>query len=101
MRKLDDETYASGRIFISPHLRKRGIASAATVYCFYLMKYGFNKKIAHLSGTDIANKAVVNASKIINVDLGTAETEEGFNMRKEFFEQPVYPYVFFGRRVSA
>jgi hypothetical protein len=21
-------------------------------------------------------------------------------MRKEFFEQPVYPYVFFGRRVS-
>lgn len=100
MRKLDDETYASGRIFISPHLRKRGIASAATVYCFYLMKHGFNKKIAHLSGTDIANKAVVNASKIINVDLGTAETEQGFNMRKEFFEQPVYPYVFFGRRVS-
>jgi GNAT superfamily N-acetyltransferase len=100
MRKLDDETYASGRIFVSPHLRKRGIATAVTIYCFHLMKNAFNKKISHLSGSEVANKAVTNASNITNFDFGTAEEEGSFNMRKEFFEQPLSPYVFFGRRVS-
>jgi GNAT superfamily N-acetyltransferase len=100
MRKVDDETYASGRIFISPHLRKRGIATAATIYCFYLMKHGFNKKIVHLSGSEVANKAVTNASKSINFDFGTAKTEEQSYLKKELFDQPVYPYIFFGRRIS-
>lgn len=100
MRKIDDETYTSGRLFISPPLRNKGIATAATIYCFSLMKHGFNKKISHLSGSDVANRAVENASKVTNFDFGVAEVEEGIHLNKEFFDQPVRPYIFFGRRLS-
>jgi hypothetical protein len=58
---------------------------------FYIFCYGFNKKIVHLSGSDIANKAVLNASKVLNVDLGPSETEEGIHIKEELFEQPVRP----------
>lgn len=102
IRKLDDsEGFATGRIFVSPPLRQKGIATAATAYSFKIMNYLFNKNVVHLSGSEIANKAVLNAAKIGNFDFEKADVEEGFHMKKEFFEQPVYPYVFFGRRVSA
>ena len=102
IRKIEGEDgFATGRIFVSPLFRQRGIASAATAYSFKIMNHLYNKSVVHLSGSEFANKAVLNASKMANFDFEKADVEEGIHMKQEFFDQPVYPYVFFGRRVSA
>jgi hypothetical protein len=103
IKKLDnDEGFSTGRIFVSPPFRRKGIASAATAYSFLIMNYLYSKNVVHLAGSEIGNKAVVNAAKMGNFDfdLEKAEVEEGFHMKEEFFEQPVYPTVFFGKRMS-
>lgn len=100
IRKINNKKYASGRIFISPLFRKRGIASAATGYYATLMKHKFNIKMVHLSGSEIANKATLNASKLFGINFGSAKIEKGIHMNKEFFDQPIRPYLFFGRRIS-
>lgn len=91
---------STGRVFVSPHLRQKGIASSGIAYGITMIKHLFKQTIVHSGGNEFGNKAFANAAKMVNHPYEDAKPEEGFHMQDKYFEQPVYPYVFFGRRVA-
>lgn len=98
----EDGNVESGRAFVSPVLRNRGIAIAAGAYGMKMLKDFFNKTVNHLSGNEIANKSYSSAAKLVGLPkFENPELAEGFHMTEEYFSQPVYPYVFFGKRVAS
>ena len=91
----------SDRILVSPILREKGIATAGLAYGVKMLKEVFNKTIVHSAGSEIGNRVYSSASEIANLPkYENVGIDVGVHMKKEFFDQPVYPYVFFGRRVS-
>jgi hypothetical protein len=99
--KFDDEgNMATGRMFVAPPLRQQGVASAGVAYGVRMIGYLFNKEVVHSYGSEIGNKTYAAAAEIGKLSFDGAEIEEGFHMKKEYFDQPVHPYIFFGRRFS-
>lgn len=95
----DSGQNAMDRIAVSPILRKKGIGSAALYYGATLLQHLYDKNFNHISGNEIGNKVYSSAFKVdSNLDPIDKNTELGF--KKEFFDQPAYPYVYFGRKVS-
>ena len=91
----------SGRVFVSPILRGIGVAIATGAYGMRMLKDVFGKTIYHLGGSEFGNRAYVSAAKIGDLpEMENLEVAEGFHMNKEYFDQPIYPYMFFGKRVS-
>lgn len=98
--KKDDEfgNILSDRLSVSPILRKKGIGKVALFYGAQALKYLFNKNFVHEYGSPIGNKIY---SSAFNVEpIQDTPVEETIDLREEFFDQPAYPYVFFGKRVS-
>jgi hypothetical protein len=96
-----DGNVKSGRTLVSPILRNSGLAIAGGAYGMTMLKYLFNKTIYHGSGSEFANKAYASAAEIANLPkYENPGIEEGVHMQKDLFDQPIYPYVFFGKRVS-
>lgn len=96
-----DGNVKSARVFVSPILRGKGIAKAGGAYGMTMLKDIFGKTVVHDSGNELSYKAYAGAAKIANLPIfKNTKIEDGFHMQKEFFDQPVYPHVFFGRRVS-
>jgi len=99
--KKDNEFGANimDRIAVSPILRKRGIGSAALFYGATLLEHLYDKKFDHAYGSKIGNKVHASA---FNVDYTVEATDESSSLdfKKEFFDQPLYPHVFFGRKAS-
>jgi GNAT superfamily N-acetyltransferase len=87
------------RIAVSPILRKKGVGSAALYYGATLLEHLYDKKFDHAYGSKIGNKTY---SSAFNVDslVEVADEENVLDLKKEFFDQPLYPNVFFGRMVS-
>lgn len=98
--KPDKDGYVkSARTFVSPILRGKGIAKTGGAYGMAMLRDVFGKTVIHESGPEIGNMAYLAAAKFGNLPIfKDTKIEEGFHMGKQFYEQPVYPYVFFGRR---
>jgi hypothetical protein len=97
----EDGNVKSGRILVSPILRGQGVATAGLAYGIKMLKEVFNKTIVHSAGSEIGNKTYSSAAEIASLPkYENVGIDEGIHMKKDFFDQPVYPYVFFGRRVS-
>jgi hypothetical protein len=74
---------------------------AAGAYGMKMLKDFFNKTVNHLSGNEAANRSYSSAAKLVGLPkFENPELAEGFHMREDYFDQPIHPYVFFGRRVS-
>lgn len=97
--KKDDEfgKIVMDRVAVSPILRNRGIGRAAVYYGAKILEHFFNKKVAHEYGSEIGNRLYSSAFKTNNVK--DTPVEETIDLREHFFDQPAYPYVFFGKRV--
>jgi len=100
-RKPDEDgNVKSDRVLVSPILRNKGIAIAGGAYGMTMLKNIFNKTVYHASGSEFANKAYASAAEIANLPkYDNPGIDIGIHMKKDFFDQPVFPYVFFGRRV--
>ena len=98
--KKDDQNgnIISDRLAVSPTLRKRGIGKVALFYGAQALKYLFNKNFIHEYGSEAGNRLYSSAFGINNVE--DTKVEEKIDLREEFFDQPAYPHIFFGRRVA-
>lgn len=98
--KKDDEfgNISSDRMSVSPILRKRGIGKIALFYGAQALKYLFNKNFIHEYGSAIGNRLYSSAFNVESIK--DTSVEEAIDLKEEFFDQPIEPYVFFGRRVS-
>jgi hypothetical protein len=97
----EDGNVKSARVLVSPILRGKGIAKAGGAYGMTMLRDIFGKTVIHDSGNELSYKAYAGAAKIANLPMfKNTKIEDGFHMSKEFFDQPIYPYVFFGRRAS-
>jgi hypothetical protein len=85
------------RMAVSPILRKMGIGKTSLSYGAKVLKYMFSKNLIHEYGSEIGNKMYSSAFKVNNVK--NTSVEETIDLRDQFFDQPAYPYVFFGKRV--
>lgn len=98
-KKEDDfKNIMTDRMLVSPVLRKKGIGKSSLHYGSKVLKQIFNKNLVHEYGSEIGNKMYSSAFKIDNVY--NTPVEQTIDLREEFFDQPAYPYVFFGKRVS-
>ena len=86
------------RMSVSPILRKLGIGKTSLYYGSKVLKHLFKKTLTHEYGSEIGNKMYSSAFKTDNVK--NTAVEETIDLREQFFDQPAYPYVFFGRRVA-
>lgn len=94
-KKRDD----SGDIFtdkmhVSPLYRNKGIGKAALAYGSKSLKLLFNKNLIHKQGTESGNRMYASA-----LDSENIASEKAVEVKQEFFEQPIDPYIFFGKRV--
>lgn len=94
----DSKKNVMDRIAVSPILRKKGIGSAALYYGANLLEHLYDKSFDHKYASEIGNKIYSSAFDVMS-DVDSTSIE-AIHLREEFFEQPAYPYVFFGRRVS-
>ena len=97
--KPDDEdgNIFSDRMLVSPILREKGIGKVALFYGAQVLKYLFNKNFVHKYGSLPGNRLY---SSAFNVDpIENTSMEEAIDLREQSFEQPIEPYIFFGRRV--
>jgi GNAT superfamily N-acetyltransferase len=88
----------SHRMSVSPLLRNKGIGKAALLYGAQVLKHMFNKNFTHEYGSEIGNKLYSSAFGAENA--GNPEVGHSLDLREDFFDQPAYPHIFFGRRVS-
>lgn len=98
--KKDDGTgtFVMDRALVSPLLRNRGIGRAGLSYGTKLLEYFMDTNAIHKYGSEIGNRLYTSA---FGVDLvEDTPVEDALDLREDFFDQPIYPYVFFGRRVS-
>jgi hypothetical protein len=84
------------RMWVSPIIRKKGIGKAALFWGAQSLQYMFDKKLVHEYGNEIGNKLYVSAFNVDSVE--STKSEDTIDLREEFFNQPAYPYVFFGKR---
>jgi GNAT superfamily N-acetyltransferase len=93
----DSENFIVDRAFVSPNLRNKGIGKASTIYGTKIIDHYLNKKIHHNYGSEIGNRLY---SSAFNTDIiENTPTENAIDFREDFFNQPIYPYVFFGKRI--
>lgn len=85
------------RMSVSPILRKMGIGKTSLYYGAKILKHLFNKNLVHEYGSEIGNKMY--SSAFNTNDVKNTPVEENIDLREQFFEQPAYPYIFFGKRV--
>jgi hypothetical protein len=87
------------RFFVSPILRNKGLARATLFYGAKVLEHMTKKKlIPPASGNNAGNQLL---SSTLNFDPTLMSTSEGTaDLKQQFFDQPIYPYVFFGKRVS-
>jgi GNAT superfamily N-acetyltransferase len=97
--KIDDEfgNILSDRLSVSPILRNKGIGKTALFYGAQALKYLFNKNFTHAYGSKAGNRLYSSAFGVDNVK--DTPVEETIDLRDQFFDQPAYPYIFFGKRV--
>lgn len=98
--KKEDEfsNIVMDRVSVSPVLRQKGIGRAAVFYGARVLELYFNKNVLHTYGSSIGNRLYSSAFNVSNVEDTPVET--ALDLREDLFDQPIYPYVFFGRRVS-
>jgi GNAT superfamily N-acetyltransferase len=98
-KKIDEfKNVVADRMLVSPILRKRGIGKSSLYYGAQVLKYMFDKNLVHEYGSEAGNRLYTAAFKDNPVE--TAAQEESLDLREEFFDQPIEPYVFFGKRAS-
>ncbi len=98
--KKDDEfnKVVMDRVAVSPILRNKGIGRAAVFYGAKVLESCFNKKVSHEYGSEIGNRLYTSAFSVDIVE--DTSVENAIDLREDLFYQPIYPYIFFGRRVS-
>jgi hypothetical protein len=99
--KNDDINNAliSERFFVSPVLRNKGLGKAALYYGGKVIEHLTKKKLIRTSSINNAANRLFSSAFDVELTKITVNPEDpGF--REEFFDQPIYPYVFFGKRVS-
>lgn len=93
-----DLNVIANRMLVSKNIRNYGIGKASLLYGGKCLKILFNKTLTHVYGSEAGNKLY---SSAFNVDpIEDTSVEQAIDLREDFFDQPIYPYVFFGRRVS-
>lgn len=85
------------RMLVSPTLRKKGIGKISLLYGSKILKTLFSKNLVHEYGNEIGNKMYSSAFKTDNV--ANTSAEQAIDLREQFFDQPAYPHIFFGKRV--
>jgi hypothetical protein len=83
-------------MWVSPIIRKKGIGKAALQYGAQFLQYMYDKKLIHKYGNEIGNKLYSSAFNVDSVD--DTRSEDAIDLKEEFFNQPAYPYVYFGKR---
>ncbi len=98
-KKHDDSgDVFTDRMYVSPIYRNNGVGKAALAYGAKLLYFLFNKNLKHDYGPESGNRLF---SAALNTDrIKDTPVEEALDLREELFDQPIYPYIFFGRMVS-
>lgn len=98
-KKEDDiGNILTDRMSVSPIFRMKGIGKTSLYYGSKVLKHLFHKTLVHEYGSEIGNKMYSSAFKTNHVK--NTSVEQAIDLREDFFDQPAYPYVFFGKRVS-
>jgi hypothetical protein len=97
--KIDDEfgNILSDRMSVSPILRQKGIGKVALFYGAQALKYLFNKNFIHEYGSELGNKLYSSAFNVEPIE--DTKVEEAIDLAEHFFDQPIHPSVFFGKKV--
>lgn len=85
------------RMYVSPILRNEGVGRAALLYGSKSLKFLFNRSLDHKYGPESGNKLFASALKTKLIE--NTPVEDTIDLREQFFDQPAYPYIFFGKRV--
>lgn len=96
-----DDTFGNvmaDRVLVSPSLRMNGIGRSSIVYIEKSLKHLFKKTLKYDYGSDIGNRLWSSAFRINNVE--DTKVEKKIDLIEDSFDQPAYPHIFFGRRVS-
>jgi hypothetical protein len=87
------------RFFVSPILRNKGLAKATLLYGATVLEHITKKKLLPPEyGNNAGNSLMSSALGLDPTQMSTFE--EGADLRQQFFDQPIDPYIFFGKRVS-
>jgi len=104
-KKDESGNMFTDRMHVSPFLRKNKIGTIALFYGIRSLKYLFDKEIIHKYGNELGNKMYYSAKKIFDPDFNGDHIHdtatESADLRQKFYDNPIYPYVFFGKRVSS
>ena len=95
----EKDALVAERFFVSPILRNKGLAKATLLYGAKVLEHITKKKLLPPEhGNNAGNQLM---SSTLDLDPTIMSTsDEGLDLKQQFFDQPVYPYVFFGKRVS-
>jgi hypothetical protein len=85
------------KMYVSPLYRNSSVAKSALAYGSKSLKLLFNRNLQHKYGTEIGDRLFTSALKLESVENATAD--KAIELKEEFFEQPLDPYIFFGKRV--
>jgi GNAT superfamily N-acetyltransferase len=98
-KKRDDSgDVFTDRMFVSPLYRNTGVGTAALSYGSKSLKTLFNKNLQHKYGPENGNRLFAHALNIDRIE-NDASVQETVGLAKEFYDQPIDPYIFFGKRV--
>jgi GNAT superfamily N-acetyltransferase len=97
-KKRDDSgDVFTDRMYVSPLYRNTGVGKAALAYGSKSLKLLFSRNLDHKYGPESGNRLFASALNTERVE--DASVEKTVGLQKEFFDQPIDPYIFFGRRV--
>jgi hypothetical protein len=96
-KKDSDGNILTDRMAVSPNLREMGIGKTSLYYGANALKYLFDRNLIHEYGSEIGNRMYSAAFDTDNVE--DTPVENAIDLKEQFFDQPAYPYVFFGKRI--
>jgi GNAT superfamily N-acetyltransferase len=93
----DSGDVLTDRMYVSPLYRNTGVGKAALAYGSKCLKLLFNRNLDHKYGPKSGNRLF--ASALNTEPVEDTSVEKMVDLKEEFFDQPIDPYIFFGRRV--
>jgi hypothetical protein len=91
-----DNTIVADRMLVIPRLRQSGIGKAAISQGALILNKIFGKRLIHKRGSEIGN--LLWKSAFGETDVENSEPDLNIDLQDDFFIQPAYPFVYFGKR---